>query len=256
MSGIKLVLTDFDGTVVQFGKHEVSNEVRQAVVACENQGIKVVAVTGRYFQMAQPVLEVLGFDDLCIFDNGASIIHARTGELVWSKWLEVEQVQHVAHILAPNSRLIDYDPGHNEHEPADNESELIDQIAQGTSHVYSLVEMSHIDETIARLSEVPDVTFYTAASTRGETDCLGIQINHAQADKYHGVHALRKILGIPKEQTLAIGDGDNDVSLFENAGIRVAMGNATEKLKAAADHIVATVDDDGFVEAMERFVLR
>src|SRR4051812_1705417 len=99
MSEIKLVLTDFDGTVVQFGKHEVSDSVRQAVIACEDKGVKVAAVTGRYFEMAQPVLEVLGFDDLCVFDNGASIMHPRTGELVWSKWLAVEQIKQVAKIL-------------------------------------------------------------------------------------------------------------------------------------------------------------
>lgn len=256
MSNIELVLTDFDGTVVQFGKHEVSERVREAVISCEDNGVRVAAVTGRYFEMAQPVLEILGFDDLCIFDNGASIMHARTGELVWSKWLEAEQLKRVAQIIVPACRIIDYDPGHNEHTPADNELVLVGQVVQPSSHVFGLLELSRADEVLAQLAEVPDITFYTAPSTRGETDCLGIQVNHAQADKYHGVHALRDILGISKERTLAIGDGDNDISLFENAGIRVAMGNATDRLKAVADFVVGSVDEDGFVEAMERFVLK
>lgn len=256
MSNIELVLTDFDGTVVQFGKHEVSERVRDSVIACEERGVRVAAVTGRYFEMAQPVLEVLGFDDFCVFDNGASIMHARTGELVWSKWLEVEQIKRIAKILAPTCRIIDYDPSHNEHTPAGNEIDLIDKVVQPSSHIFGLVEMDRIDEVILRLAELPDISFYTAPSTRGETDCIGIQVNHAQADKFHGVHALRDILGISKEQTLAIGDGDNDISLFENAGTRVAMGNATDRLKLVADFVVGSVDEDGFVEAMDRFVLR
>ena len=253
---IRLVLTDFDGTVVQFGKHEVSERVRNAVIDCENQGVKVAAVTGRYFSMAQPVLKILGFDDLCIFDNGASIIHSRTGELVWSKWLEPDALRQVARIIAPASRLIDYTPDHEEHIPADNESELIELINRPASHVFGLVELDQLDAVKEQLSQVPDITFYTAASTRGETDCLGIQVNHVQADKYHGVHALREITGIARENTLAIGDGDNDLALFRNAGLKIAMGNATDELKAEADYVVASVDDDGFVEAMERFVLR
>lgn len=255
MSEIKLVLTDFDGTVVQFGKHEVSDRVRQAVIACENKGIKVVAVTGRYFQMAQPVLEILGFDDLCIFDNGASIMHARTGKLAWSKWMEAEQVRQVASIIAPVSRIIDYEPSHDEHVPTADELKRIAAVLGSTSHIFGLVRMDAIDDVKAKLDKIPEISYYTAASTRGDTDYLGIQVNHISADKFHGVQALREIVGIPKEQTLAIGDGDNDIPLFENAGLRVAMGNATEKLKAAADHTVASVSDDGFVEAMERFVL-
>lgn len=256
MGNIELVLTDFDGTVVQFGKHEVSERVRESVIACEDRGIKVIPVTGRYFKMAQPVLEVLGFDDLGIFDNGASIMDVKTGELVWSKWLEPEQVKRVAKILAPVSRIIDYNPDHNVHTPADNELEVIDQIDYSASHVFGLVGQNHLAKTAAALRKVPGITFYTAPSTDGLADCMGFQVNHISADKFHGVHALRDILGISKENTLAIGDGENDHSLFENAGFRVAMGNATEGLKAAADHVVASVDEDGFVEAMERFVLR
>jgi hypothetical protein len=69
------------------------------------------------------------------------------------------------------------------------------------------------------------------------------------------VEALRNITHSLKEQTLAIGDGSNDLSLFQNAGFRVAMGNASDELKDAADYVVGSVDEDGFAEAMDRFVL-
>src|SRR5206468_1399910 len=148
------------------------------------------------------------------FDNGASIMHARTGELVWSKWMETEQVRQVAKIIAPVSRWIEYEPEHNEHAIADNEIERIDKLARPTSHVYGLVKIDMVEQTVERLAKIPDISFYTAASTKGDTDYVGIQVNHIQADKFHGVQALRKIVGIPKEYTLAIGDGDNDISLF------------------------------------------
>lgn len=257
MANIELVLTDFDGTVVEFGKHIVSDNVRQAVIACEDKGVKVVPVTGRYYEMARPVLELLGFDGLGVFDNGASIQDCRTGELVWSKWLDVETVQKVASVMAPASRIIDYTPGHDEHVPADNELERIKELAvEPASHIFGLVALEKLDEVRAGLEAIEEITYYTAASTYGELEYIGVQVNHISANKFHGVNALRVITGISKEHTLAIGDGENDISLFENAAIKVAMGNATDTLKAKADYVTGRVDEDGFVEAMRKFVLQ
>ena len=59
---------------------------------------------------------------------------------------------------------------------------------------------------------------------------------------------------IKKEETLTIGDHNNDIELLLAGGIKVAMGNATEELKSVADFVTDTVDNDGFVKAIEKFV--
>jgi len=257
MPDIKLVLTDMDGTIVQFGKHEVSERVREAVIACENVGIKVAAVTGRPFEMAQPVLEILGFEDLCVFDNGATIINPKTGEVVYAQLMEAETVRQVANAVLPFAKIIDYAVNLDEHVPADNEAERIAAIDFAAASAYALVSPDKLDDVSRELDKIADISYYDAASTRSEyPDYRGLQITHIRATKFHGVEALRAISGISKEETLGIGDHDNDLPLFENAGLKIAMGNASDKLKAEADHIVASVDDDGFVEAMERFVLK
>ena len=56
-----------------------------------------------------------------------------------------------------------------------------------------------------------------------------------------------------KEEILTIGDQNNDIALLQAGGIKVAMGNATEELKAIADYITDSVYDNGFVSAMEKF---
>jgi hypothetical protein len=63
-------------------------------------------------------------------------------------------------------------------------------------------------------------------------------------------------LGVSREETLAIGDGDNDVEMVEWAGLGVAMGNATPAVKAVADWIAPSVDEDGVAVALLRYVLR
>lgn len=66
---------------------------------------------------------------------------------------------------------------------------------------------------------------------------------------------MAEILGLKKEEVLALGDGENDAEMMENAGIGVAMKNAVDAVKNAADFVTLDNDADGFAYAIERFVL-
>ena len=74
-------------------------------------------------------------------------------------------------------------------------------------------------------------------------------------DKGTGLLALAKLLGIPQDATIAVGDADNDLGMLRAAGLGVAMGNANESARAAADAVVADNDHDGCAEAIHRFLL-
>lgn len=253
MSHIKLVLTDMDGTIVMPGKHEVSEKVREAVIACENKGIKVVPVTGRPYEMAKGAMEVLGFDGFCVLDGGATIRKVTTGEMVWSKWLDPEVLKVIVPKLLPFAKeIIDYFPSQIELDPGKADVDAIDEAAP---YVFAPILNEDADAVEEALKGIPGIVVHIMPEWNGRSDLTGVQVNHIEADKYHGVAALLHILNIQKEHVLGIGDSNNDLPLFKNAGIKVAMGNATEKLKVDADHVVGSVQDDGFVEAMEKFVL-
>lgn len=253
MAEIELVLTDIDGTVVPLGGHVVSERVRDAVIACEDQGVTVAAVTGRPYEMAKGVLEVLGFEDLCIFDGGASIRNPLNGELVWSKWLEPEVLREISAVVLPHCAVIDYSTGHNETRPDEAD---IDSITEAAPYVFAAVPPESLPEISHGIARISDIVMHVHPGFGDFLHLAHIQINHVEADKYHGVQALLDITGVSKEAVLGIGDSSNDSPLFRNAGLKVAMGNATDALKAEADHVVSTVDEDGFAEAMERFVLK
>ena len=76
------------------------------------------------------------------------------------------------------------------------------------------------------------------------------------ASKGAGVKKLVKELGVPMQSVLALGDAENDLEMLQFAGVGVAVGNAPESVKQAADVVVASNDQDGVAEAVERFVLK
>ena len=80
------------------------------------------------------------------------------------------------------------------------------------------------------------------------------EIGNKEAKKSKGVDFLRQMWGLEKTEVMAIGDQNNDIELLKAGGIAVAMGNATEELKKYADYITDTVENDGFVKAVEKYL--
>ena len=79
------------------------------------------------------------------------------------------------------------------------------------------------------------------------------EITNNEAKKSCAVEFLSNLWGIKKEEILTIGDQNNDIELLKSGGIAVAMGNGTPELKSCADFVTDTIDNDGFVKAVEKF---
>lgn len=250
MPDIRLVLTDMDGTVVSTLKHEASLAVREVIIAAENQGVTVAAVTARPYELAKSALTVLGIEGLCVIDGGATIINPVTDEIIWKRWLDASTVRKAATVLVSKAITVDYFPEHKQVPAAEADIEIVNW---GAPYVYGTFAHVDIEDIRRQIEAIPDVISHLI--NLYDDTIIGLQITHAQADKSHGVSKLCDLLSVAKEHTLGIGDGDNDLPLFQNAGLKIAMGNATDGLKAQADHVVSTLEEDGFAEAMERFVL-
>lgn len=78
-------------------------------------------------------------------------------------------------------------------------------------------------------------------------------ITSITADKGNGLLAMAEALGIDLQQTIAFGDGGNDIPILSAAGIGIAMGNACDEVKQAADYVTSSVDDDGIMKALQYF---
>ena len=85
---------------------------------------------------------------------------------------------------------------------------------------------------------------------------MSLDIASSSASKLHGIMEVAKILNIRTEEIIGVGDGYNDFPLLMACGLKIAMGNAVPELKAIADFIAPTVQDDGVATIIEKFVLQ
>ena len=252
MSQIKLVLSDIDGTIVPLMGSEPSKRVKEAVLKVQDQGVELVAVTGRPYEMAKDLFEHIGFRDLGVFDCGASVRKIESGELVWKNWLSIDRIKTILEIVLPISGAVDFFPEFREVQAKDA---TVDDVVADAPYVFALIKQEHSDDALKKLEEIGNLSINVHYAHESWEGYLNVQITDEKASKHHAVEALRELVHSNKEETLAIGDSNNDLPLFKSAGVKVAMGNAIDELKALADHVVAGVDEDGFAEAMERFVL-
>lgn len=115
------------------------------------------------------------------------------------------------------------------------------------------LEPKKADFYINKLSHIPTVDVYRIPSwEKGKID---IGINHASATKQHAIVHIAKLLNIETHEIIGVGDGYNDFPLLMACGLKIAMGNAVPDLKAIADYIAPSVEDDGVADVIEKFVL-
>jgi HAD superfamily hydrolase (TIGR01484 family) len=252
MKKIKLVLTDVDGTLVPVLKNEPSKAVKEVLKLVQEKGIEVTAATGRPYEMTKDLFQHVGIKDLCIFDGGATIRRVETGEIVWKNWLTVNRIKEIVKILLPVCTLIDFSPDNVEIDP---QQVMLDDVLEDAPYVWAYVKEEAGDETMKKLEALKDLEIHVHYSHDEWRGLLNIQITDKESNKFHAVEAMRQITHSEIDETLAIGDSANDIPLFKSAGLKIAMGNAIDELKELADYVVSDAENDGFVEAMERFVL-
>lgn len=84
---------------------------------------------------------------------------------------------------------------------------------------------------------------------------LFMDFNLKGVDKASGAERVAQYYGLKMEEVMAFGDGGNDISIVQAAGVGVAMDNACDELKAVADYVTTSVDDDGVYNALKHFEL-
>ncbi|GAA1723814.1 HAD family hydrolase [Aeromicrobium alkaliterrae] len=255
----KLVALDVDGTLVN-GRNEMTDAVRETVRAVRDAGIEVVISTGRSVPGVMDTADKLGFDDgYAIGSNGSLVFTYRPLELLRAVTFDASEAVRSILERMPDVLVAVEEVGVgyrvNRAFPADE--------LGGTITVQSVDELigEPVTRVIVRSPEHSTEEFREVVADLGLTDTnyyIGytawLDIAPVGTSKASGLDFLTQHLGIEQADVLAIGDGNNDVEMLGWAGLGVAMGQALPEVAAAADEVTGSIDDDGVVDVLRRYL--
>ena len=270
---IKLIALDMDGTLLN-EKKELTPRTRNALERCIAQGILVVPAAGR-IRSGIP-REVTGIPGIryAVTVNGAVVVDVEQETVIAEAKLSWEKAVGILETVSRYPVMYDcYIDGFGKIEPrffrhldrygiAPNLWPLIKSTREETGDLIAYVRdnRKNVDKINLFFSDLELREQLRGILKQDPAVCVSsavynnLEINDAQATKGCGLSALAAHLGIDVSQIMAFGDGENDQTMIEAAGFGVAMGNAVDSLKAAADYVTLTNDEDGVAAAIEKFI--
>lgn len=262
MPKIKLIATDIDGTILKHN-FEFNQEVKDCIKDLTKHGVKVVLVTGRMYPATKHLAEELGLDTPVVCYQGGLVRHK--DEILYERNLSPKSAQDIINWARKNN--IHTNLYINDELYVENNNPTIQRyIKQGVPHFkiksFDEVKLERINKIL--LIDYEDenkVTMWKEYLEIKHQDVHFIkstphycEVCHPEATKACAVNFLKDYWSLDKKEIMTIGDQNNDLDLLSAGGIKVAMGNATEELKAVADYVTDTVINNGFVKAVEKFV--
>lgn len=265
----KLVALDMDGTLLNpDGRISAANQA--AIAAARAHGVTVVLASGRPLTgmgWALEQLQMTGEQDYVLSFNGALIQQVGGGRVLYRQTL---QVADACQLLALSRELGVYCHAFTEQHglvtPQDNPYTRMEQTenriplteldfaclapTDAVAKVMMVGEPGQLDRAQAALPPWVRERYTVLRSMP-----VFLEFLHPACNKGEGVARLARHLGIPATQVICVGDGGNDTHMLEFAGLGVAMGNATDELKALADYVTHSHAEDGVAHVLERFIL-
>ena len=255
---IKAIFFDIDGTLVSFRTHDVPASAREAIARLRSRGIKVFIATGRLMKHVAIVndIEVDGY----ITVNGGYCITS-AGEVIFESAFPRATVERVIDL----SEQYGFDLNVMTHEDmyVSSMGERVQKIASMINIMPTVADV----RAIAATQPVVQMCPYISRELEQEImpllpDCVGsrwietfMDLNVRGVDKSLGIQQVMNYYGLTMAEAMAFGDGGNDLPMVRDAAVGVAMDNACDELKAVADYITSSVDEDGVSRALEHFGL-
>lgn len=212
--------------------------------------INVCLATSRPYKDIYHIFDHLNLSGYSIVNGGAQIIDVASRRFVWEQPMLKKDVTAVIDILQSEGNVPFWlNDGYQDiriFTPA--LPKKIFQIYGGANFTNTMA-----DALIGKISHLPTIAAHKVPSWNKGFFC--IIITHALATKQHGIFEVAKLLGIKTHDMIGIGDGYNDFPLLMACGFKIAMGNAVPELKEIADYVAPSVEEDGVVDIIQRFIL-
>lgn len=282
---MKLIAVDLDGTLIKKDR-SISAENVKAIKAAQEKGDIVAVCSGRSLQDTEDILKLAGLDCPMMVGNGAwtyqdgenidqlvmpeGITEELLPELENEEWYyEIYTNQGVMLLEGGKERLrAEVRKVQEENEEvtkAWSEEEMSIQYAQhgtgyikdyrdvdpATAEIYKIFVLSfdrkRLKKLRDRLNPRKDISLTSSGITK-------LEIAHPSVSKGYALRRMAEEMGVPLENTAAVGDNLNDLPMFEIAGTSIAMGNAVEEVIAAGDYVTKSYMEDGVAYALKNYL--
>ena len=269
-----LIALDLDGTLLN-DKKQIAPATLKALARCAERGIQVVPATGRpACGIPKELLELPGVN-YAITTNGASIVDLKTGQTLKRCRISNETSLRVLELSGRYHTMSDpYLEGRAITQPdffgrmeefglspevqalvratrdvVPDVAEYLRETGKDTEKInIFLADLSERELLREELLRFPELAISSSMYNN-------LEINAKEATKGNGLLWLAEYLKIPAEDTVAFGDGENDISMLRAAGTGIAMGNAELSVKSAANRVTETNEADGVARAICELIL-
>ena len=245
----KALFLDVDGTTVVHGEDNLpSDRVTQAIFACLKSGVFVSLATSRTFSSVHRVIEHLLLDGCHVISSGSQLYDGTLKKIIVEKSIPEPSIQLIFAAAQKYNAHVKFFDG-----VKDSHFDGIHIPKKVVGAYFPQIEPQTLEKIHNDLESVDGIALHRMDAWNSNFECL--DVTHKEASKFHGVAEVLKRLCIDMQDVIGIGDGYNDFSLFKACGLKVAMGNAVPELKAIADFVAPSVEEDGVAIVIEKFIL-
>ncbi len=254
---IKAVFFDIDGTLLSFKTHEIPDSTQQAIQQLQSQGIKVIVSTGRSINSIDHI-KFLDFDGFITFNGGYCA--TKEEDILFKQAIDPQDIQAVINYAQEKPLSFSF-MSEQEITIHDVTPEIAGMYAHLNLPIPPLVDMDKVDissvlQTNIFLGPEEEKAFMEEVmpnSAASRWTPLFADVNPKGQSKRVGIDIFCKYFGMDIDQTMAFGDGGNDITMLQHVAVGVAMGNANPEVKEIANHITTDVDHDGIWNALRHF---
>ncbi len=264
----KLLILDIDGTLNNSQK-VITDKTKSYIKKAQNKGVSVFLASGRSsYGMRQSAedLELSSTGGYLLSFNGGTCIDCATNTTLYKKAID-SQIAHKVFDFAKKHNLpyLTYDNDLLVCEEVTDFIKLEAKINNLTIHqVNDMKEYVNYNtpkiiiasdaNVLEKIEPIAQDEFKNLAVFRSEPFFL--EFNPPNVDKGSAIISILEKLDVHIDEVIAVGDGFNDITMIETAGLGVAMGNAQDKVKEVADYITKSNDEDGVCDVIQKFILQ
>ena len=266
--GYKLIAMDLDGTLNNDQK-VITEKTKAALMAAQKEGIRLALASARPSPGLFKERDILCLQDhqgILMSYNGGRIVDAETGKVLFETSMDLEETRQVLRKLEslPVTPILDdgvqfYVADKNGYK-VDYECKNNNMVCSEVGNLAEFLNFAPIKILMSvQPEELPQVqkeiaAFLPESLTVVQTAAFYLEVIPKVINKGQGIRDICKVLGLSTEEVISFGDAANDIPMLREAGMGVAMGNAADPVKAAANMVTLSNNEDGIAAALEKLL--